>query len=82
MVFFDIIYVPIYSDIYVDDQNLNSLLTTTLSIRNTSHIDSLFATKIEYYNTLGEVVRNFKEKTINVMPMATVNYVGQILLLN
>jgi hypothetical protein len=70
-----LIYVPIYSDIYVDAQNQNSLLAATLSIRNTSHQNSLIVTKIEYFNTEGEMVRDFIENPISLPPMATVNYV-------
>lgn len=73
--FQDIIYVPIYSDIYVDQLNQNSLLAATLSIRNTSYKDSLFITKIDYFNTAGTLVRNYIENPINIPPMGTVNYV-------
>ena len=53
MAYSDIIYVPIYSDIYIDTQNPECLLAATLSIRNTSFEDSLFLSKIDYYNTDG-----------------------------
>lgn len=68
-------YVPIYSDIYVDAQNPKQLLSATLSIRNTHLTDSLFISKIEYYNTNGNLVQKFIDYTINLPPMATVNYV-------
>lgn len=71
----DLIYVPIYSDIYADLQNQNLLLAATLSIRNTSLKDSMFVDKIEYYNTNGELVKDYLEETIGLPPMATVNYV-------
>ncbi len=73
--FQDIIYVPIYSDIYADQQNQKVLLAATLSIRNTSHSDSLFISKIDYFNTHGELVRQYIENLISLPPMATVNYV-------
>lgn len=71
----DIIYVPIYSDIYIDANNQSSLLAATLSIRNTSFTDSLFITSIEYFNTDGNMVRSYIENQISLKPMATVNYV-------
>lgn len=71
----DIIYVPIYSDIYVDAQNPKNLLSATLSIRNTSYDDSLFVSKIDYFNTHGDLVRQFLDNPISLPPMATVNYV-------
>jgi len=74
-IFHDIIYVPIYSDIYVDQQNQTSLLAATLSIRNTSYGDSLFISKIDYFNTEGTLVRRYIDRTISIPPMGTVNYV-------
>lgn len=73
--FQDLIYVPIYSDIYVDHQNQKTLLAATLSIRNTSSVDSLFISKIDYYNTAGDLVRGYIENPISLSPMATINYV-------
>jgi len=75
MSYHDIIYVPIYSDIYIDFQNQSALLAATLSIRNTSFSDSLFLTKIDYYNTAGLKVRSYLDKAISLPPMGTVNYV-------
>lgn len=71
----DTIYVPIYSNIYVDKQNQTRLLAATLSIRNTSFSDSLFVTKINYYNTDGLLVKNYLNNPISLPPMASINYV-------
>ena len=75
MSYHDIIYVPIYSDLYVDAQNQRNLLAATLSIRNTSFEDSLFISKIDYFNTQGEMVKSYLERPASLPPMATVNYV-------
>lgn len=71
------IYVPIYSDIYVDAQNQNNLLSATLSIRNTSAEDTLFISKLEYYNTAGQLVRNYLDTNniVAIPEMGTINYV-------
>ena len=71
----DVIYVPIYSNIYVDQQNQKSLLAATLSIRNTSSSDSLFVSKIDYFNTDGNLVRSYIDNLISLPPMGTINYV-------
>jgi len=71
----EMFYVPIYSDIYIDPQNQNSLLAATLSIRNTSFVDSLFISRIDYYNTEGSKVKSFIDNAISIPPMATINYV-------
>jgi len=73
--FQDIIYVPIYSDLYGDQQNQKILLAATLSIRNTSYTDSIFVSKIDYFNTGGKLVRSYLENMISLPPMATINYV-------
>ncbi len=71
----DIVYVPIYSDIYFDESSEKCLLSATLSIRNTSFQDSLFVSKIDYYNTAGLLVRSYLSTPISLSPMASVNYV-------
>ncbi len=69
------VYVPIYSDIYNKRRSSKVLLTATLSIRNTSMVDSLFIEKVDYYNTEGELVRNYIENPIFLKPLETIDYV-------
>lgn len=71
----DVVYVPIYSDIYANQTDQKVLLSATLSIRNTSEIDSLFISRIDYFDTGGNVVRSYVENLISLPPMATINYV-------
>lgn len=73
--FKDTIYVPIYSDIYIDQINQKVLLAATLSIRNTSYDDSLYISKIDYFNTEGKLVKSYANNLLSLPPMATVNYV-------
>lgn len=75
IVYEDVLYVPIYSDIYLDATTQKSLLAATLSVRNTSYADTLFISKIDYFNTNGDLVRSYVDKTISLLPMATINYV-------
>lgn len=69
------VYVPIYSDIYNQTRDTRTLLTATLSIRNTSVRDSLFVSKIDYYNTQGDLVRSYIDEPIYLKPMETIDYV-------
>lgn len=71
----DEVYVPIYSDIYVRKSNQKALLAATLSIRNTSYQDTLYISKIDYFNTEGNLVRSYLDGTISLSPMGTINYV-------
>lgn len=69
------VYVPIYSDIYNQTRDSRTLLTATLSIRNTSIRDSLFIRKIDYYNTEGDLVRSYIDQPIYLRPMESIDYV-------
>lgn len=69
------VYVPIYSDIYNQTRDSRTLLTATLSIRNTSIQDSLFIRKIDYYNTEGNLVRSYIDEPIYLRPMESIDYV-------
>jgi hypothetical protein len=69
------VYVPIYSDIYNQTRDTRTLLTATLSIRNTSLQDSLFVSKIDYYNTEGDLVRSYIDSPIYLTPMESIDYV-------
>ncbi len=69
------VYVPIYSDIYNQTRDSRTLLTATLSIRNTSLRDSLFISKIDYYNTTGDRVRSYIDQPIYLRPMESLDYV-------
>lgn len=68
-------YVPVYSNIYVDEDNPKVMLSATLSIRNTSLNDSFYVTKIDYYNTKGDFVRHYLNNSIELPPMGTLNYI-------
>jgi hypothetical protein len=69
------IYVPIYSEIYNRTKESRVLLTATLSIRNTSETDTLFISRVAYFNTEGTLVRQYVEQSIYLKPMETVDYV-------
>lgn len=69
------IYVPIYSDIYQKSRTVSTLLTATLSIRNTSEKDSLFLSRVDYFNTKGDLVRNYLKNDIYLQPLETIDYV-------
>lgn len=71
----DTVYVSIYSDIYSETKDVRFLLTATLSIRNTSLTDSIYINDIDYYDTNGELVQRFIEKTILLKPLQSIDYV-------
>lgn len=71
----ELVYIPIYSDIYFVDSKHTFSLTATLSIRNTSFKDSIYVFSIDYYNSGGQKVRRYNESTLLVKPMESVEFV-------
>lgn len=71
----ELVYIPIYSDIYYLDSKHTFSLTATLSIRNTSFKDSIYVFSIDYYNSGGQKVRRYNESTLLVKPMESVEFV-------
>ena len=51
------------------------MLTATLSIRNTSEKDSLFLSRVDYFNTKGNLVRSYLDSDIFLNPLETIDYV-------
>ena len=75
LIHFDTTYVPIYSDIYTQTTNIQINLTATLSLRNTSFKHSLYISEVDYYNSAGELDKNFAKKPIELKPMQSIEYV-------
>lgn len=71
----EMVYVPIYSDIYYIDSKHTFSLTATLSIRNTSFKDSVFVFSIDYYNSGGHKVRRYNESPLLLKPMESIEFV-------
>lgn len=72
----DTVYIPIYSDIYSETKDVKFNLTATLSIRNTSLVDTIYIDDINYYNTEGKLVRHYLvDQTLGLNPMQSIEYV-------
>ncbi len=69
------VYIPVYSNIYQRSRNERTSLTSTLSIHNTSETDTLFISRIDYFNTEGKLVKKYLESTIYLNTFETVEYV-------
>ena len=67
------IYVPAYSEIYYsNDRTLN--LTITLSIRNTDLTNSIVLTSVRYFDTHGQLVREYLSQPKRLGPMASSSF--------
>ena len=65
------IYVPIYSHIYYQNKSRALNLTATLSIRNTDLTRSIRVTAVRYYDTDGNVVKEYVAQPLRLAPLAT-----------
>jgi hypothetical protein len=69
------VYVPIYSHIYGGDQERPFYLAAICSIRNTDLDDTITIEAVEYYDSDGNLLRNYLEADLVLKPLATVRYV-------
>lgn len=69
------VYVPVYSNIYQRTRNDRTSLTSTLSIHNTSETDTLFISRIDYFNTDGKLVKKYLKSPIYLNTFQTLEYV-------
>lgn len=69
------VYVPVYSNILHNNLTIPYELTATLSIRNTNFIDSIYVASVTYYNTLGNVVKEYINQPIMLEGMESIDFV-------
>lgn len=69
------VYVPVYSHIYTVNQNQTMDLAVTLSVRNTDLTNPIIISSVRYYNTNGELVRQYLEQPVELRPLASAEFV-------
>tara|TARA_B100000614_G_C14544431_1_gene491550 strand:- start:1772 stop:2257 length:486 start_codon:yes stop_codon:yes gene_type:complete len=70
-----VVYVPAYSHIYIGNKELPYSLTVTLSIRNVNRKHSINITVVDYYETQGNLVRQYLDKPVTLKPLESLRYV-------
>ena len=77
LAFGQLLYVPVYSEIYSIGHHRTERLSSTLSIRNVNPNAEFYITRLEYYDTEGNVLKEIKatELPIKVNPLETKNHV-------
>jgi hypothetical protein len=68
-------YLSVYSQIYSQSDRTTHDLTATVSMHNTNKTDTIYINKAEYFDTDGNSIRTYFDKTIFVAPMATVQII-------
>lgn len=68
-------YLSVYSEIYSQTEQRTHDLTATVSLRNANRTDTVFIDKAEYFDTKGNFIRTYFDKTIYIAPMETVEII-------
>ncbi len=63
-------YVPAYSHIYVSEGNPQRL-AINLSLRNVDSVNSIKISKVSYFNTQGQLIRNYLSEGYKLAPLET-----------
>jgi hypothetical protein len=61
----------VYSQIYSETEYVTHDLAVTISIRNISRTDTIFATRADCFITKGDFIKNYVNKTIYLKPLET-----------
>lgn len=72
------LYVPCYSHIYFQDDERTLDLASTLTIRNTSVSDSMTVTRVDYFDSDGDLVRQYLDAPRTLGPLASTYFVVRI----
>lgn len=69
------VYVPAYAYIYhYNSQNHVINLATTLSLRNTDLSKALIIAAVRYYNSNGQLVKQYLDKPVELKPLASTDF--------
>ncbi len=68
-------YLPVYSDIYHSDGTKRFLLTSTVSIRNSSLTDTVFLLSANYNDSYGALLKAYIDSTIMLSPLESIEFV-------
>ncbi len=68
-------YLPVYSDIYQQDGTKRYPITITISIRNTSLIDSAYIQSTLYYDSYGKLLHSYIDSMILLSPLESIEFV-------
>ena len=71
----DTIYIPMYTEIYMEQDTWKLGLTPTISVRNTSLKDTIYIEEIDHYNSQGELVHQYHDNIVFLGPLQSIEYV-------
>lgn len=71
----EMVYVPVYSHIYQQNQTRTFNLTATLSIRNTDLQNTISIKKVYYYDSDGNLIHKYLDESQKLKPLSSTSYV-------
>jgi len=71
------LYVPAYSEVLLGTDRSHQL-AVTLAVHNTDLDAPIFLQSVRFYDTDGNIVRNYVEETIEVSPLATTGFLVEV----
>lgn len=77
-VYSDTTYLSAYSEIYSHTKLRTIPLTVTLSIRSGSFTDTTVINKITYYDTDGNILKEYLKRPVLLKPMQSIDYIVSI----
>ena len=69
------VYVPAYSQVLLNPEGAALELAVTLAIHNTDAEHPLIIREVSYYNTEGDLIRNYISEPVQLPPLATTGFV-------
>lgn len=70
-----VVYVPIYSSLYVADRARPVDMVATLSLRNMSESETVVVSRVDYYDSDGKLLREYVEGPHDLGPLQTAEFV-------
>lgn len=68
------LYVPAYSEIFYGSTDRKTALAVTLAIHNTDFTSPIIVQSVQYFDTNGQLVRDYISEPVQVAPLATTGF--------
>jgi hypothetical protein len=69
-----LIYVPVYSQIFFGDRPQPFNLSVTLSLRNTDLTNPIEITAVRYYDEKGKLIKEYAPPAVTIAPLAAARF--------
>ncbi len=70
----ELVYVPVYSEIFGANPDKKIQLSATLSVRNISMDNEIIVSKVDFYDTHGTLIRHYLNDPVRLKPLETISY--------